>query len=67
MRTDAVTTSWDEVPVVVDMHYVARLFRLSEERVRQMCVSGDIPAFKIGGMWRVSKQALMRLCGIDEK
>lgn len=59
-------TNWDDVPVVVDITYVANLLRFSTERVRQLCVSGEIPAVKIGGLWRISKQALMATCKIKD-
>ena len=59
-------TDWSDVPVVVDIPYVADLFRISEERIRQMCVKGDIEAFKISGLWRISKKTLMHICGADD-
>lgn len=60
-------TSWENVPVLVDLPFVAALFGVSHERARTLCTSGTIPAFKVGGMWRVNKRELMRFCGEKEE
>lgn len=50
--------NWDNVPVVVDIPYLMALLGCSREKVRKECESGNLPAFKVGGMWRVRKDAL---------
>lgn len=51
-------TNWDDVPVVIDLPYVAHLLGCSRENARRMCQRGDIKAFKVGDMWRVRKEAV---------
>ncbi len=59
-------TDWGQVPVVVDLGYLAMLLGCSRENARKLCVSNAIPAFKVGDMWRVNKRELMKLCGEEE-
>ena len=60
-------TSWEKVPVVIDIGYVANLLRVSIETVRKACINGSLPAFKVNGMWRINKKDLMIFCGEAEK
>ncbi len=53
------TYNWDNVPVIIDPPYVARLLGCSVELIRKNCQSGKIPAFKIGDMWRIRKEDLI--------
>lgn len=50
--------SWDEVPVILDVVLVARILGYSLEYTRRMCQRGTIPANKVGGDWRISKETL---------
>ncbi|MCM1329982.1 MAG: helix-turn-helix domain-containing protein [Ruminococcus sp.] len=50
--------NWDEVPVVLDPPYVAWLLGCTDMYVRKLCREGKLPAFKLGGMWRVRKDEL---------
>ena len=59
--------SWDEVPVVVDLPYIAYILGVSKEQVRKYCLSGVLPAFKLDKTWRINKQDLMKFCGVNEK
>lgn len=40
---------------------VAAILKASLRTVRGMCASGDLPAIKVGGEWRVSREALESL------
>lgn len=51
--------SWDEIPVILDIHYLTILLGCSREKIRMECQSGRLPAFKIGDMWRVRKDELI--------
>lgn len=57
-----IVTSWDSVPVIMDIGYVAALLKLTTETTRKLCVNGGIPAFKVGDLWRISKAELMKMC-----
>ena len=51
--------NWDEIPVVVDLAYVAAMFRVSRETVRKLLCDGEIKGFKVGEQWRIRKDDLM--------
>ena len=56
-------TSWDDVPVIMDLVYAARIVGVTPERLRAFSQPNycgvRFPAGKVGGHWRVSKEALM--------
>lgn len=56
-------TSWADVPVVVDCGYIARIFAISKETARKLCVSGALPAFMLAGRWYINKKDIMIFCG----
>jgi len=51
-------TNWDDVPVIIDPVYVARLLGVTPTRVREMCRKEQIPNTKLGKLWRISKEDL---------
>lgn len=51
--------NWDEVPLILDIPSLMQLLGCSREKVRLECESGRLPAFKVGGMWRVRKDDLI--------
>ena len=52
-------TSWDEVPVIIDVPYLAHLIGCSYENARKMCQYGKIKAVKVGDMWRIRKEDII--------
>jgi len=51
--------SWDEVPIIVDLPYVARLLEVTPETVRKWCIKKIFPGIKFGEKeWRVDKDDL---------
>jgi excisionase family DNA binding protein len=62
-KTPAVVQDWDAVPVICDLPFAARIVGLSPEYLKQLAAKGTFPAFKLGGLWRVRKSALMEYCG----
>ena len=38
---------------------VAREYRVSGEHVRRMCVSGRLPAVRVGAAWRIPRRELL--------
>ena len=62
-RAPQLPTSWDEVPVLMDLVYAARLVGYSPEYLLVLCKPGRknrFPAGKIGSQWRVEKGALIQ-------
>lgn len=59
-------TNWDDVPVVIDLAMAARLLGVCERHLAQQCRDGAVPgARKIGRFWRISKDAVMRMVGLE--
>ena len=52
-------TSWDDVPLIMDLNYVARLIQVTPEALKQRCLKGTFPGYKEGKLWRVSKTDLI--------
>ena len=59
MRKNKYVYSWDEVPIVVDIPYVAWVLGVTPETVRKECQRGNLKAFKVGEMWRIRKDDLI--------
>ncbi|USP68901.1 helix-turn-helix domain-containing protein [Ruminococcus sp. FMB-CY1] len=49
---------WDEVPVIVDVPYVARLLGFKAETITEKCRRKKIPAHKVLNEWRFYKEEL---------
>lgn len=52
-------TSWDDVPVLMDLAYASRIVGLCPDYLKQLSIKGTFPAGKIGNCWRVSKESLI--------
>ena len=48
--------NWDEVPLYMDLAYLSRLFGYSTECLKKKAQAGILPAAKIFGEWRMSKE-----------
>lgn len=53
-----IITSWDEVPVIMDLPMAARLIGVTPESLKKRCQRGTFPAYKEGALWRVDKDRL---------
>lgn len=49
-------TNWDDVPLYMDLSFLARLFGFSVSCLKQKAQAGILPAAKIFDEWRVSKE-----------
>lgn len=49
-------TSWDEVPIVMNLDMAARILDVSYEALKKRCQLGKFPGFKAGELWRVEKE-----------
>lgn len=52
------TTQESSPALMVSVREAARLLSIGERRAYDLVRSGDIPAKRVGGMWRVSTQRL---------
>ncbi|MGN0136540.1 helix-turn-helix domain-containing protein [Anaerotignum sp.] len=48
--------SWDELPLLIDVAALSILTGLGNQRIRQLCKSGELPAFQVGKKWLVEKE-----------
>ena len=59
MKKAQIITSWEQVPVVIDLPFAARILGQSIETLKKRSQRGELPgAFKAGRDWRVAKDAL---------
>lgn len=52
-------TSWDQVPLVMSLQVAAIILERSLESMKKQSQSGNFPAFKCGGVWKVTKDDLI--------
>ncbi len=67
MATRKFITDWAEVPVMIDVAYVANILSMSYEKTRRLVKSGEIPSVKVGDEYRISKYSLMDYLGVKER
>lgn len=53
-------TSWNEVPLILDPPFVARILGRTPDKIRRRCLTGEIPAYKDGKEWRILKDDLIK-------
>jgi len=59
MKQSQIINNWDQVPVVIDLPFVARILGQSIETLKKRSQRGELPgAFKAGRDWRIAKDAL---------
>lgn len=57
---NGIITSWDQVPLIMDLPFVCRIIAKSYDRLVKLSQQGKFPAFKAGSEWRVTKDDLIR-------
>ena len=60
MQIQRYIIDWDEVPIVVDIPFAARIVGVTPEALIKRCQRGTFPGYKEGKLWRVSKKALLQ-------
>jgi hypothetical protein len=58
LRKPQAITSWDDVPLVMDLPFAARIVGQSPEYLKKRAQRGTFPAYREGSQWRVSKETL---------
>jgi hypothetical protein len=56
-------TSWDDVPIVMDLPLAGSILGRSPEYLKALAQKGEFPAYKEGDHWRISKAVLMKRVG----
>ena len=54
--TKKVITNWDAVPLYIDLPLLATLWGFSVDCLKKKAQSGILPAKKMYGEWRISKE-----------
>lgn len=67
MKRSEPVSGWEQVPVIVDLPYVAVILGANPEVVRRYLASGKLKGFKVGREWRINKADLMEFVGVKEK
>lgn len=52
------------LPVLMSTKQTAALTGTTDKFVRDMCANGGFKAVKLGGVWRVNRDALLAQCGL---
>jgi len=61
MNKSQLITNWEQVPVVIDLPFAARILGQSIETLKKRSQRGEMPgAFKAGRDWRIDKDALRK-------
>ena len=66
MKKSEPVSGWEQVPIIVDLPYVAVILAANPEVVRRYLASGKLKGFKIGREWRINKADLMEFVGVKE-
>lgn len=66
MKKKEPVVGWEQVPVVVDLPYVAVVLGANPEVIRKYLASGTLKGFKVGREWRINKCDLMEFVGVKE-
>lgn len=62
MKKTTTIYNWDQVPIVINLPYVAVILKANPEVVRRYLASGKLKGFKVGREWRVSKKRTYGIC-----
>ena len=53
------------LPPLLSVRQTAGILGLSERQVSRLCLRDELPAIKIGKVWRINRQRLCGLLGIE--
>jgi excisionase family DNA binding protein len=56
-----------ETPEILTVPEAAAFLRVKEETLRELARQGKIPCGKVGGEWRFSRRALLRMLGEQDQ
>lgn len=67
MKKQEPVVGWGQVPIVIDLPYVAVVLGANPEVIRRYLASGKLKGFKVGREWRINKSDLMEFVGAKEE
>lgn len=59
-------TSWNQLPIILDVPQVACLLCLHPNTVTRLCRNGKLTGQKIGREWRINKSSVMQFMNYEE-
>ena len=59
-------TSWEQLPIILDVPQVACLLCLHPNTVTRLCRRGELTGHKIGREWRINKSSVMKFMNYQE-
>lgn len=62
--TATTTPTLSELPPLASVRQVARACNVSERHVLRLCERGELKAVRLGKVWRINRDALMRMAGV---
>lgn len=54
-----------EYPMLLDTKQGRDILNISERSITRMCSNGQLKAVKVGGVWRINRDALLEFAGLD--
>lgn len=58
-------TSWDNASALLSINEASNLLQVPEPTIRHWCRTGQVPASRIGNLWRIDKRKLMEMFGYE--
>ncbi len=65
-KKDREVKHWDEVPLFVDVNYIAELLRVNPSTVCRWISGGKLKAFCVGKIYRINKDDFMDFMGVSK-
>lgn len=59
-------TSWEQVPLIIDVAYASLLLGVCEVTVRRLIRDGKLKAVKIGEAWKINKADMKEFMNAKE-
>ena len=53
-----------EYPMLLSTDQARDILNLSERSITRMCADGRLKAVKVGGVWRINRDALLEFAGL---
>lgn len=70
MKSQAVRrhrSCWEQADSILDVEAASVMLGLPVQSVRKLARNGVIPAFKVGKLWKFSKEKLMEFAGVESR
>jgi excisionase family DNA binding protein len=59
-------TCWEQAAPILDIHTASILLGVPEQSLRKLARDKVVPAFKVGKLWKFSKDKLKEFAGVED-